>query len=142
MSYSIYIRQIERDQVEPYYENGELLEDGYEYNRVNEILSDDAPVFVHDELTKNSNNRHPSYTGWSDFTRACGLEFLFFDRDDGLMREHPGCFPINAGHLSRIKESRKETDEPKDHILARLIWLEFWFDYALKNCANPGIYNS
>jgi len=32
--------------------------------------------------------------------------------------------------------------DPKfDDVLARLIWLEFWIEWSLNNCKNPGIFN-
>lgn len=130
---------------------------------VKEIKQDDAPTFPNDEMTGNGNDRHPSYWGWSHFCDITGLTPLFFDQEAGLMREHPGLQPLHAEHalvidqaLKRWKEAHPNT-EPGfekfdfmtgessnygyDATLARLIWLDWWVKWALKNCENPAIRN-
>lgn len=123
-----------------------------------------APIFPNDELTGNSNARHPSYIAWHDFCREAGIHELFYSEDDGLMRQHPGCFPLKDVHLEAVKLEIKKrkilsdkppgfasseknddgsyVDEDKyDAVLARLLWLEFWIDWALKNSETPAIEN-
>jgi len=122
----------------------------------------DAPTFPNDEMTGNSNNRHPGYSQWSEFCEQAGIESLFFNRTDGLMREHPGYQPLEPIHaeiiesaLNGYKELHPDAvpgfeawtwndDAPEvgyDPILARLIWLDWWVKWALMNCENPGIHN-
>ena len=78
---------------------------------------DDAPTFPNDEMTGNGNCRSPSYSGWAYFCRDAGIYDLFLEKWEGLMSPHPST-------------------------LARLIWLEFWMRWALKNCETPAIENS
>lgn len=131
--------------------------------------STDAPTFPHDETTGNSNSRSPSYSGWSEFCQACGLYDLFLAKYDGLMSEHPGCKMLLPEHLLLIQaalekwkrtavlppgfegwpQHNKETGEYEtpdrgkyDHVLARLIWLEFWVKRALDTCETPAIENT
>jgi hypothetical protein len=125
------------------------------------VERDDAPTFPHDEMTGKGNYRYPGYSGWADFCREAGLYDLFLDRDGGeaLMQNHPGIARLHPEHLTRIRaalKARRRTstlppgfagwngeDEGKhDHILARLIWLEYWMDWALRECERPAIFNS
>lgn len=133
-----------------------------------------APNFGHGDISSITNARYPSYTGMSNFLRKVSLSEMFFDEENGIMREHPGCFPITNLHLNKIKEAKTiwennnlgcqnkipdAKNEPKDFNkwdydkqeiytdkfdwdYARLIWYEFWFEWALNNCINPVIYNS
>lgn len=169
MGYSIYIGNIEMELIdgddEWTTEHSRIINGvtRYYYPRVNEIHQDDAPVFPNDEMTNNGNDRHPSYSGWGDFCRDSGLYTLFFNDTYGLMREHPGCFPLKKWHLGEIELALKAWRESHpdaiagfekwswneeveevgyDPILARLIWLEYWVKWALTFCENPGIYNS
>lgn len=126
---------------------------------VEDATSGDAPTFPHDEVTGNSNSRSPSYTGWHEFCRKAGIEDLWYDKNEGLLREHPGCFILTPTHHARVKEALErwrahatlppgfsgwhgEDDGKYDAILARLIWLEWWMDWALKNCETPAVENS
>ena len=156
MGYSIYIGNATM----------ELTEDGDFRIFVKEKKLRSAPVFPNDHMTGISNGRHPSYTGWANFCREAGLYELFLGKDDGLMAHHPGCHGLTEKHLAEVRAALKnwkrthpnstagfEVDsfmrpefqdkvENPDPILARLIWLEFWFDWALKTCKMPAIYNS
>jgi len=125
-----------------------------------------APSFKGDELTGKGNSRHPGYIQWGDFCRRNNLYEFFFDEDDGLMREHPGCFPLKQEHLevleAALKELEKKDSRPaglderyiKDYIAqipegeethsydkVRLIWLVYWVNWALENCKHPAIAN-
>lgn len=97
MSYNIYIGNAEID-----YDNG--LNEG-EWPRVrvtvNEVEHPAAPVFENDDMTKNSNNRHPGYSSWGDFIDKTNLSGVFWG-DDGLMSTHPGIKPLNETHYQAI----------------------------------------
>lgn len=126
----------------------------------------DAPTFAGDDMTGDGNSRHPSYTGWDDFVRDVGLHDLFFDKNRGLMREHPGTFLLGDIHAQEIKEALDEYRErhrgavagftrnmtnwhsgaPEDRPgvnpqLARLEWLAYWVQWAVDNCRFPVIHN-
>ena len=136
-------------------EDGELLA----WWDVEGATSDQAPTFINDEMTGNSNSRSPSYCAWTDFTKDVGLHPMFYGEWDGLMRQHPGCFPITMVDLLVVQsalEKRKaistrepgfsgwnndEDEEKYDYNLARLMWLEFWMRWALENCETPAIQN-
>lgn len=119
-----------------------------------------APTFVNDEMTGNSNSRSPSYTVWAEFARATGLYEFFFDDRGHLHAGHPGCVGITqedadlvTAALNRYKSKavhppgfsdwygKTPDDKPVDAHLARLIWLEFWMQWAVKNCKTPAIQN-
>jgi len=83
-----------------------------------------------------------------------------FHRETAFLCHHPGCEPICVKDLELIRAARirreatnggkppgfwecsKEVDNGTDATLARLLWLEFWFDWALRNCERPAIANS
>ena len=113
----------------------------------------DAPVFEGDGLTGNGNDRHPSYSGWSNFCGAAGLSDFFFDKSVGLMREHPGVAMLTQTHHARVLgaligyRERNPGAVPGfggsgDGTLARLVWLEWWVRWALANCKVPAMRNT
>lgn len=132
-------------------------EDCFNY-RVKEANSPFAPQFGPlDRLSGQTNSRYPSYSGWECFCKEAGIHDLFYNRKTGLIRNHPGYERLNRRHLLKIREAM-EYREAKvglppgfvmngigplevDPILARLMWLEFWINWALKNCRNPVILN-
>lgn len=83
-----------------------------------------------------------------------------FHRETPLLSEHPGAFPLlpadldyitaarvlreqnNGGRPAGFWEGDGNIDNGKDHVLARLLWLEFWMKWAFENCENPAIANS
>lgn len=183
MSYDIYIGEAVVADVDPSEDDGD--DHAYELkSRVNEVEVPDAPTFPNDDMTGKSNGRHPGYSQWANFCDEAGLWALFSDVEDGLMREHPGCFLLRPAHLVAVRKalkkwkkehpravpgfgdreeferglrmSKKGTEHHErqrallekmptwgwDAVLARLIWLEFWFSWALKNCKVPAVYNS
>jgi hypothetical protein len=96
-----------------------------------------------------------------------GLSDLMYNNEHGLLRSHPGCFPLTKAHKKAIDEARKNFykkypnckpgyEPGKDIFLTdpdpswpiqnsyatRLEWLKFWVDWALKNCSQPVFYNS
>lgn len=127
---------------------------------VDDVQLPGAPVFPGDDMTGNSNSRSPSYSVWPDFCRAVGLHEFFYDSMGHLRAGHPGCVGItqeDADLVSRALESYRaasnlppgfETDwdydgPPNyDYHLARLIWLEWWMQWAVKNCETPAIQNT
>lgn len=146
-------------------------EDGYLYAawEVEPATSKDAPNFPNDDMTGQSNERSPSYSAWGDFCKATGLWDLFYDAYGHLNAGHPGCELITEEGLSKVRAARERweecatkppgfsgfptynqinksvftPDEGKyDHQLARLIWLEWWMEWALKNCETPAIQNT
>lgn len=172
MSYSIYIGEAVLEEEDPSDYDGELVA----RYRVNGHEEADAPEFENDSMTGKSNNRHPGYGAWADFTESVGLHDLFFNKGTGLMREHPGCFVLTQEHADRISEALADYNkqypsakpgfaEPfmpmragpvssdsrrmgapdrvvANYHMARLIWLDWWVRWALKNCKRPAIYNS
>lgn len=101
--------------------------------------------------------------GWSREERRylpCSEDF---HRETPLIASHPGAFaliPADAEYITaaRIRREqsnggrpagfwdydleRGEIDNGNDHVLARLLWLEFWIKWALDNCTIPTIKNS
>jgi hypothetical protein len=166
MSYDIYIGQATID-----VPSAEDLEEGYNALecRVNGMQLDDAPAFPGDLMTGKGNSRHPGYGSFSEFLKTAGLHDLFFNKETGLMRSHPGCFMLAKHHAEAIHEAleRWRRDHPKaepgwcdcpacdripnsrpvaphmelDGILARLIWFDFWVRWTMANCTIPAICN-
>lgn len=116
----------------------------------------DAPD--HDPAVDVGNVRRPSYTAWEAFCRISGLEPLFFGcpagghRETGLMAEHPGIARLLPGDLEAVRDARVARQSAmgeidpgfgpgEDQTLARLIWLEYWIEWAVSNCANPSLAN-
>lgn len=123
---------------------------------------DNAPAFPNDASLK-TNSRSPSYTVWKEFCQQTGLYDLFYDKKSGLLKQDQPVVKINQGHLKTIKSALKayqakatkpagfsdcKVDADKivyidvdryDSTLARLMWLEFWFNWALENCEKPAI---
>ena len=144
--------------------NGKFVtysDDGETYSRweVENVHLENAPVFENDSLTGNSNSRHPSYTGWHDFCTQAGEEVfnLFYVSPRGhhgpgtLIPDHPGGAKLEQKHLEIIKNARIRREniggkpgfnDDQDYTLARLMWLEFWIEWALNNCENPMFVNS
>lgn len=149
-------------------------EDEYEYSPsaywyVEGEVLDDAPYSS--DLTGKSNERSPSYTGWSDFVDEAGLRNLFYNSEKtGLMDHHPGIARLTKTHARIIRTALEDyrlahpnavasfceckscegpwskSEEPHnpnaDGTLVRLTWLDFWVNWAVENCERPGIYNS
>ena len=133
------------------------------------VENDDAPVAIND-INEKKNIRWPSYTAWNEFSRACGLHDLFFNKPNGLFHQHPGCVLLKQHHhtkiLSALQKWRLTSTQPAgfndddifdhetkkwipppnaiqyDYTLARLHWLEYWVKWALENCETPAFSNS
>ena len=161
MSYDIYIGNAELDY---------CAEDDYPYVdvQVAEAKHPDAPTFPGDGMTGNGNSRHPGYSAWADFTKKTGIHELFYDENEGLLRPHPGTRVLLPKHVQAVEVARKawekshpdskpgwcccqkcdsfmreKHDEHRDldAFLARLLWLEWWMKWAIKNCQRPAINN-
>lgn len=129
---------------------------------VETIFIHDAPIFPNDPA-ENSNTRWPAYTVWSDFCINTGLHDFFYDETGCLRGGHPGCIGITqyavdlvSAALDRYREKAilppgfepidsffDEFDMASnyDYDLARLIWLDWWMKWAIKNCETPAIQN-
>ncbi len=126
---------------------------------VEEMEHPEAPTFPNDEVTGRSNVRCPSYSVWADFCDKVGITELFYDERKNLHAGHPGCIGITAEwadavHKARVKYEGKSTlpagfeddwgyrGEPNyDYHLARIIWLDWWTQWAIANCETPAIAN-
>ena len=145
MGYSIGIGEKEIEK----YEDDEV----YIYAKTQNL--EEAPQWEGDELTGNSNQRYPSYSGFSSFCSEANIYGLFYGEEGkkGILHEHPGYVDLKQEHLDQIRKAKNDwiKENPnteagfldgQDYILARLIWFEFWMDWALKHCKTPIIYNS
>jgi hypothetical protein len=121
---------------------------------------EEAPSFEGDEMTGQSNMRSPSYGTWTDFCRATGLYDMFYEEYYGFLANHPGCRGITQHDADEVTAAlvqyRAKAKLPPgfekdygysgppnfDYNLARLIWLEFWMQWAVKNCETPAIQNT
>lgn len=111
-----------------------------------EYRHDNAP---HDgSPTDFTNERWPSYVGWSDFCNSVGLRDLFFNEDNGLIINHPGVSSLNNLHKKEIDKAyinfkKKNLKNKKSEAnYNRLKWLKYWVDWCLKNCDKPILENS
>lgn len=147
----------------------EVTEEGIESivrNYAQDENHENAPSFG--EPTDYTNSRWPSYSAWRRFTRFVDIEDLFYNEHTGIMRQHPGCFPLvkehkeiidkahkkfyekypnaKAGYSPKINEKEGIWEDPEwpleNNYAVRLEWLKYWVDWALENCKTPVIYNS
>lgn len=83
---------------------------------VEDTTHPEAPTFPNDTMTGNSNSRSPSYSAWYDFALCTGLERLFFDEDEGLMAQPPGCVLLTEAHhtevLAALQRWQDSADKP------------------------------
>ncbi len=121
--------------------------------------SPDAPSFFGEEA---SSTRSPSYGQWAQFCRSVGLVGLMGENGT-LVPSHPGVAILRPSDLAAVREALHawrarpwpnperiagfneydaETDPRLDGNQARLLWLEFWIDWALKNCEHPAMGNT
>jgi len=108
------------------------------------------------EPTDGMNIRWPSYSSWRNFAEHAGLEEFFFDDSKGLIRQHPGTFPLCEDHRVIINQKYKDfkikfpkseanynnPTKPENGTLVRFEWLKYWINWALDNCEKPVFYNS
>jgi hypothetical protein len=121
---------------------------------------DAAPAFG--EPTDHTNQRWPSYTAWHNFCKFTNLYDLFYDDNERTLRGgHPGVMPVTKHMLFRVKKAKmqlkgkypnlraeydvpdiSEEEDMANGALCRLLWLEYWFEWALENCEQPVLTNS
>lgn len=98
--------------------------------------------------TDHTNQRWPSYSGWSDFCEHADLTDVMYagakwngEQLAPLMPEHPAAAEITQAHFDCIWErlSRVKRLNPDD--LARVEWLVFRMRWALENCEHPTFSN-
>lgn len=114
------------------------------------------PFLIVGEVTDGTNSRLPSYSTWRNFCVSTGLFSLFYDKDHGLLRDHPAVYPINENHREKIEEAYAKfktrfpdaephygfPDNEANVYLVRLEWLRYWVNWALDNCDRPVFKNS
>lgn len=150
--------------LESHKENGDLITKWV----VKSEKNDNAPSFPNDEITGKSNTRSPNYLTWFNFCKETGISNIFYDKSNFFRWKPFECIKLKYSTLKQIQKARKswqktsskppgfedcpkynkltdsweKVDEGKyDACLARLLWLEWWMDWALVNCENPAIYN-
>jgi hypothetical protein len=155
MGYTLKIGQLEK-----------VVDEDYSFDTAESVRLDNAPAFG--EPTDYTNSRWPSYTSWHNFSRFVNLEDLFYNKETGLIRQHPGCFKLTQEHKEIIDKAYsdfyqkypnckpgyspnidekngiyedKSWSEEKSWAV-RLEWLKFWVDWSLENCSEPVFYNS
>jgi len=147
MGYSLTIGEA---QIESYNEDGLEAECRIYVKSINDP---ESPAFG--DPTDHTNHRWPSYTAWNDFAEFTGLWEALFQNDGNIRGGHPGAFPINKDFKTAVDDAYKnhmvifpdavptyETERPQDYQLCRLLWLQYWTDWALENCDNPVMANS
>lgn len=111
----------------------------------------DAPAFG--EPTDYTNSRWPSYGVWQNALRRFNLEPVFFDNGH-LIGGHPGARLVTQEMVDVVRcelarwrlvnpdvaPEFNNNEEAAD--LARVIWLDYWLTWALKNCETPVVANS
>jgi len=134
---------------------------------VKKVNVKEAPIF--NKYWGQTNKIHVSYGGWKEICRFIRLEDLFYDTDADycLLQSHPGCVPITPFHLTVLnnryseylvrcpsaiptfgninKTNMLEGDKSnpiENNMLCWLVWLIFWFKWALNNCERPVFCNS
>lgn len=98
-------------------------------------------------------------TGWDDERGRYKDCPEGYHREEGLIAQHPGVAVLCDGDLQEVRRALAEWkakhpdtvpgfgnwdggDSHYDYTLARLIWLEFWIAWALKNCERPAFGNT
>lgn len=95
-------------------------------------------------------------SGWSPEMRGYKAMPEYFirkypKRERPILAEHPGHSVLTKDDLKIVREAlanRKKLgtipgfNGVDDGVLARLLWLDFWIDWALKNCKIPILHNS
>jgi hypothetical protein len=122
---------------------------------INEVVAargiKDAPLIRNSHCTlPGQNSAQASAVNWTDFCDEVGLYDLFFGRL-GLM-PHSVDTKVTAifdrdhhkilSSLSRYRASHPGVEpemggSDESATLARLVWLEFWFRWAIANCKQP-----
>lgn len=129
---------------------------------VGRITLPDAPNLPNDDLTGQSNERSPSDNAWRDFCKVVGIldvMSVFYEIKNPGKRtvkvryprgQREGFFEIKQEDLDAItaaltRYKARATKPPGfgsdryDAHFARLIWLQWWVEWAFTNCSNPVI---
>lgn len=113
---------------------------------------DTAPAFG--EPTDFQNQRWLSYCTWADFMRSTGLYDIFFYDNGHLIGVHPGVRLVTKELRDRVTEALTSFSQKNPSVVAefgngeiggtlcRLIWLDYWINWAFENCETPVIANS
>ncbi len=126
---------------------------------------DNAPAF--NEPTDFTNQRWPSYGVWSDCLRDAGMYDLFFCDGGHLIGGHPGvrlltkefyeeftkrkiAFEAKYPHVEATYGERDTKDifhedlsNPKcNNVYCRIVWMDYWINWAIENCETPVFANS
>ncbi|MBI4087220.1 MAG: hypothetical protein HY434_00095 [Candidatus Liptonbacteria bacterium] len=113
------------------------------------VTLEDAPRH-RDERVWGTNHMSETEESWQKFCHEVGLEEFFFQPTYGLISKVERCVLIVEDYvktisiaLEKLRLSRHNPGfrEGQDPHLARLIWLDYWFRWALANCRMPVIYN-
>lgn len=117
------------------------------------VNHENAPAFG--EPTDYTNERWPSYTGWSDFLIDAGLYEVFFYDNGHLIGGHPGIRLVTREMKVRVDTALEAFQKENPGLeakfvegtraggtLCRLTWLKYWIDWAIDNCETPVIANS
>jgi hypothetical protein len=110
---------------------------------VEKVTHPDSPVMPPDpadkgwgDISGKTNGRHPGYLQMDYWAKEMGVHGVWFDKEIGLMRDHPGIQPLKQCHLdSHIAAQKIHPDD------FRLSWYIFWMKWALANCQFPAVYN-
>lgn len=136
-----------------------------EYCKIEAMAMSDPKAPAFGEPTDYKNERWPSYSSWANFCKVTNLHDLFFNEDNGILRNHPGCVPLSMRHKQEIDEAYESFKSKYPNVIAeyspkilndipdenwpeengtmcRLEWLKYWVDWALKNCQQPVFDNS
>lgn len=122
---------------------GEATFDGNnQISGTEQVTLQNAPAYG--EPTDYTNERWPSYSGWSDFMRHYSIPHSV------VIADHPGYVKVTPklkAYINLVYESADKSEPAgyehgQNAYLVRLEWLKFWIDWALENCKNPIIYNS
>ncbi len=101
MSYSIYIGKAIIS-----YSNEEG--DAYVSVEAEGEVNEEAPNFGYGDISGQGNGRHPGYSQMANFCRETGLYNLFYDKEDGILRHHPGCVPLEKRHLKAVVAAKEK----------------------------------
>jgi hypothetical protein len=120
-----------------------------------------APAFG--EPTDHTNTRWPSYTAWSNAMRGLGLYDLFYNENGHLIGGQSGVRLVTEDLFDEFKTRLRLFEISNPNVTAtygntencllypdknnpevnawyvRGVWLEFWMEWALKNCETPVI---
>ena len=117
------------------------------------VHDEKSPAFG--EPTDHENQRWPSYSAWSNFMRGVGLYDVFFYDSGHLIGGHPGVRLVTQDLVLAVQKALADYRQTNPDIkaeftdgdvrtgfLCRLIWLDYWVNWAINNCETPVIANT